>query len=100
MKMSALELVEQIAEAVDGTVYHGYSGRGMYGAKCLGVTCGDATRCIEEAASRGLMKASTDNMGRDMIVYWPHLDNEEEQVSAIDPDDFDVEDDESDEEDE
>ena len=70
---------------------------GTHGTCCDGT---NSTYNIRVGRSKKVTGPYLDNMGRDMIVYWPHLDNEEEQVSAIDPDDFDVEDDESDEEDE
>lgn len=71
--MNNLETIEEIAERVCGEVYRGYSGRGMFGKKCLGVVCGDATAAIEEAGSLGLRGSRMDNMGRQYIVYWPHL---------------------------
>jgi hypothetical protein len=71
--MNNLETIEEIAERVSGSVYREYSGRGMFGAKCLGVVCSDPTTAIEEAASLNIRGARQDNMGRDYIVYWPHL---------------------------
>lgn len=66
-------LLAEIAAAVGGTVYPDYSGRGMFGAVCPGIECADPLAAIEEAAARGLRGASQDQMGRDFIVYWPHL---------------------------
>lgn len=68
-----LETIEAIAAEVGGRVYRHYSGRGMYGAQCLGVECGDVPACIEAAACHGLTGARWDNMGCDYIVYWPKL---------------------------
>lgn len=55
----------------ESSVYEGYSGRGMYGRTCWGITTEDAYDCIENAALLGLTGAKVDSMGRDYIVYWP-----------------------------
>lgn len=47
-----------------------YSGRGMFGAECVGVVTDDPTGLIEEAGANGLRGAKTDGMGKDYIVYW------------------------------
>ncbi len=65
--------LEQIAGDIDGEVYEGYSGRGMYGDQCWGITCTDSIKCIEAAAADGIFGAKTDSMGCDQIVYWPKL---------------------------
>lgn len=66
-----------------------YSGRGMYGAECVGIV-GSHQQCmsiiaevIKELHSVGddgfddnvdeLMCFETDSMGRDMIYYWPQI---------------------------
>jgi hypothetical protein len=82
-----------------------YSGRGMFGARCLGVVCrcGDLGSLLSELMRQclmsdpeggdeydGMMKAAGDmknicwdNMGLDMIYYWPDVpfvgDEEEEE---------------------
>lgn len=50
-----------------------YSGRGMMGATCLGVTTEHPAEFIEEAAAAGVRGAKMDQMGRRFIVYWPDL---------------------------
>lgn len=76
-----------------------YSGRGMYGKQCVGIT-GSETACMSlisavivalvdeveadefPAAVDTLMSFSRDNMGLDIIVYWPQiapLDNEDDK---------------------
>lgn len=74
-----------------------YSGRGMYGATCLGFVGGDCTRFVFELAvhlariDEGLLRGvdpeldtvrealhgigapSTDSMGRTSIFYWPNI---------------------------
>lgn len=80
-------LVQAIEEA--GYEARSYSGRGMYGAYCVGVTCGrneafslgvkvamalqatgeeDAESSVEALAD---LRVATDSMGHDMIVYFP-----------------------------
>lgn len=71
--MSQKEILKEIANEVDGTIYEEYSGRGMYGKTCIGIVCNNAIDCIESAAAKGITGAKTDNMGKSMIVYWPHI---------------------------
>ena len=66
-------VLEEISELVGGKIYHGYSGRGMYGAQCLGIVCPDPVPCIEYAAENGIRGAVYDQMGLDYIVYWPEI---------------------------
>ena len=72
-KEQKIEIVESTAAAIGGDVTSSYSGRGMYGDTCYGIIHDDADDVIEEAASRGLCGAKTDNMVRKYIVYWPHI---------------------------
>jgi hypothetical protein len=72
-KEQKIEIVESTAEAIGGKVRPTYSGRGMFGATCYGIVHDDANEVIEEASSRGLRNAVTDNMGLQYIVYWPHI---------------------------
>jgi len=71
--MKALDAAEAIAREIGGKVREDYSGRGMYGKTCLGIVCDDDTECIELAAQYGFRRAQTDSMGKQMIVYWPHI---------------------------
>jgi hypothetical protein len=91
---SDLEHGCDIAGLRDFQVRTDYSGRGMYGDRCFGITCGgpemalvglavlaalnlddtpdrDGTREQIEGAVEIVRAARTDNMGRDMIVYFP-----------------------------
>jgi hypothetical protein len=73
--------------------YNEYSGRSMYGKTCVGIS-GMRSDCIKviaevmsdiasEANDHGMVRVSKwfetllnhdmDNMGRDMILYWPQL---------------------------
>lgn len=68
-----LDIIRMTADEIGGELYKGYSGRGMFGAECVGITCDDPQEAIEEAASRGLRGADWDNLGRQYIVYWPSV---------------------------
>lgn len=67
------DIIRKIAEDGFGKIYEDYSGRGMYGKTCIGIYTDDPTRCIEEAASRGVRGAQRDNLGKEYIVYWPSI---------------------------
>lgn len=86
-----------------------YSGRGMYGAQCLGIDIDRVGQIMELAAI--LMDAGletdalvnlgdtmhTDSMGRGMIIYWPSIkltDEEKQMLKALE----DAEDEDEDEE--
>lgn len=65
----------EVCNAVEGSsIYRGYSGRGMYGKRCIGISTDDKMATIEEAAAQGIRGAKTDNLGRGYIVYWPNLE--------------------------
>ena len=49
-----------------GYVVRDYSGRGMYGKSCYGVTVDNFNDFIAEMGMKGL---KVDNMGRSFIVY-------------------------------
>jgi len=68
-----MKLIEVIAAKVQGKIYEGYSGRGMFGATCWGITVSksDVNKTIKVAEKLGLKNARIDDMGLDMIVYWP-----------------------------
>jgi hypothetical protein len=69
------QLEEVVAEVAGSRLYEGgYSGRFMFGKKCYGIVCSNATEVIEAAASRGLKGARFDNLGHDFIVYWPSME--------------------------
>lgn len=67
-------ILEEVCDSgEDFEIRVGYSGRGMYGAKCMGIVCSSekATCVVEEAAYLGLFGARYDSMGLHTIVYWP-----------------------------
>lgn len=88
----AIEFIEQ--EYGEGAIYRGYSGRGMYGAKCLGIVGVGAMAfvgamlevcdTIEEYEAVRYIAATigdgeTDSMGYDRIIYWRALVEVEEE---------------------
>jgi hypothetical protein len=64
-----------IAELADtyGAFRSDYSGRGMFGAQCVGIVTSEPMTVIKEAAARGIRGAKTDDMGLQTIIYWPHI---------------------------
>lgn len=69
-----LDKLDNIAGNVAGKVYKGYSGRFMFGRCCYGISCGNATDCIEQASRLDIFGAKIDDLGKGFIVYWPHLE--------------------------
>ena len=78
--MNGQDVVLKLKELVEEEGYNlrSYSGRGMYGATCVGVTVGSTANFLMKVAARlgeegleALGEACTDNMGLDYIVYWP-----------------------------
>lgn len=68
-----------------------YSGRGMFGANCIGVDLADHSEIFKVGALLGsllagqdefdvreLSRSATDSMGRGVILYWPGLSWEDE----------------------
>ena len=68
-----IDKIHEIARELGGEVREDYSGRGMFGATCYGIVCDDAAECMERAGSHGIFGAKCDCMGRQVIIYWPHI---------------------------
>ncbi|MBX3473079.1 MAG: hypothetical protein KF754_01705 [Planctomycetes bacterium] len=66
------EALQDIAQQNDGRL-RSYSGRGMYGAQCLGITTEYPNSVIEDAGAAGIKGARQDSMGLKTIVYWPKI---------------------------
>lgn len=76
-----------VSENTQYSLYEGYSGRGMFGKKCLGVVIrsGDSfmaflialTKYLDEQGIEDmdceLESASYDDLGKDTIVYFPRI---------------------------
>lgn len=83
------ETLEHLAFAVGGEAEYDYSGRGMYGATCVGITVDRITdflnlgAAIYEAWTDGEIAdtiyeemcsgASADSMGLGTIIYWHNI---------------------------
>ena len=73
-KMTQEQKIIKIANKFD-TLIRAYSGRGMFGAECVGVEVSAADFTPFKAALKRAQIGgmSIDNMGLDMIVYWPSI---------------------------
>lgn len=92
-------LIKTITRA-DFTV-RSYSGRGMYGTQCLGFEVDEYVSLLQvaadlidsvsednmEALAQVLRESRTDSMGRGQIVYFPHVEWQEEW-DASEEDDY------------
>lgn len=95
--MKFAKLIKEICDLNYYSVefYNGYSGRGMYGKKCVGIT-GQTEGCrfviaevIKEAHNTKdadfeelvdtILNFSQDSMGRDVILYWSDIAAIEEE---------------------
>ena len=72
-------LLREMAENVEVTLHLDYSGRGMYGRECIGVS-GTETQLWHFALTLGLEMMEIfedpphrDNLGFDTIWYWPAI---------------------------
>jgi hypothetical protein len=70
--MTKVEKLKLIAKENDWD-YQEYSGRGMYGAYCAGISGDYAMPIIEAAAAAGITGARQDSLGKGAIVYWPSI---------------------------
>lgn len=70
---AAVSILRDEISNYDDSFYLDYSGRGMFGKRCVGIVTAEPSRIIEEAAARGIRGARTDSMGRSTIVYWPDI---------------------------
>lgn len=77
----ARQILTEIAEELGGKVRETYSGRGMFGATCMGITCDSAETCKKMASKRGIQGASVDSMGLHYIVYWRSLNTTPDRSS-------------------
>lgn len=78
-RLTMREILEDVANSIGADVYEDYSGRGMYGRKCIGISC-EQYNYLDVIAAVGVTGAKTDSLGTGVIVYWPHMtgDNEVE----------------------
>lgn len=78
----SLELLEELAQEIEGSFRTNYSGRGMYGDSCVGIVTHSLlelgaviSRLVEDEELRDelISNSSTDSMGYDTIVYWTRV---------------------------
>ena len=81
LTVDEMEKLEELAENMEASLYPDYSGRGMYGSKCVGIVTQEAADMlllgVELAEALGLdraremaQNASWDSMGRGQIIYF------------------------------
>lgn len=79
------EYIKLFCEEQGYEFYPNYSGRGMFGKRCVGIVCGNVCRCMIELCAYLQLKGVVievnnftsvcyDNMGKDMIVYFPNIE--------------------------
>jgi hypothetical protein len=68
-----IKVLQRIADSDDSMSFYTYSGRGMYDKECVAIDTDYPNALIEQAASRGVMGARVDRMGRGYVVYWPSI---------------------------
>ena len=71
--MTTQDQIIALADELGGEVRLDYSGRGMFGARCMGIVCEDSEQVILNALGRGLPRGKVDSMGTRKIVYWPGI---------------------------
>ena len=92
----SLELLEEIAQEVEGSFRADYSGRGMYGDSCVGIVAHNLlelgaviSRLVEDEELREelISNSNTDSMGYDTIVYWTRVTcpdaEDEDEVEGV-----------------
>jgi hypothetical protein len=101
-KALALKLYEALRESplLSLEPPRSYSGRGMYGKHCISVDVSNVGALIAFGAELGwqskftnaeiseiAQSVHTDSMGRDIVVYWPHLEWDRATMQDDDDDD-------------
>ncbi len=78
--MEPLYILKKIANENGWKFCDDYSGRGMFGRRCVGIVGASAEPIVEAAAMAGVTGAFRDSMGMDVIVYWPDVERADETV--------------------
>lgn len=68
--------VWQVAQACNGEYIVDYTGRGMYGRKCVAIVIENRDQEFyleQERRRRGLPEPTWDSMGLGAIAYWPSI---------------------------
>lgn len=84
MNQMAKQLIAALEAA--GIKHRSYSGRCMFGAQCVGVSCGHSVsegEVLEAVKNvKGGLRVTRDSLGLGTIVYWPQADLGNEQQRA------------------
>lgn len=80
--MTPQDMIRKLAKKY-GELRTDYSGRGMFGRKCMGIVTSDPEGLIVamKRRKRELRSPGCDNMGLDCIVYWPDIENDTNEPS-------------------
>ena len=77
--------IEEFCEEYEYYFYSDYSGRGMLGKQCIGFVCSNMCQSVIELCGflsksgvegfeKKLIPVCYDNMGKDIIIYFPNID--------------------------
>jgi hypothetical protein len=85
--MKQTNTTQDLIDALENSGYEwrAYSGRGMYGAQCVGVIVEDDSilwQMARDLIDIEIAAPRTDSMGRDIILYWPRFKIVDDAVSA------------------
>lgn len=84
--MNIAEVIKNFCEDYDYTFYSDYSGRCMYGRRCVGIVCDNAMDTLVqlcdairdsseyESAYDELGSPRVDSLGLETILYFPYVD--------------------------
>ena len=78
------QYIKTFCEENDYDFYEDYSGRFMYGRQCVGIICDNIGECLVrlccylvaegvDLQPNMLLPISYDNMGRQLILYFPNI---------------------------
>ena len=94
--MELYQIVMDFCEAYGYEYRNDYSGRGMYGATCVGFTCSNVNRALMEFGGFVVVNGadlddfifclSTDRLGSSAIVYFTSIEDESEDCEDEDED--------------
>ncbi|MCV2366273.1 hypothetical protein LNV23_22790 [Paucibacter sp. DJ1R-11] len=74
-----IDIVEHIADELEADFICDYSGRGMYGEKCVAISIDsdEIYEAVQLATLWGIKEiGKIDSMGRGVVIYWPDLEAE------------------------
>ena len=74
--MNKIEILREVADETESKFTSTYSGRGMYGKQCCGITTDDPYKICLLLGSKGLDPETdirVDNMGLSTIIYFPRI---------------------------